>query len=175
MWSFLGWFPLSGSSSTLLWSLFCFKVMEQCLCSPVYRHSLHSWPSVSPCSFVLNYERFAWLLWQVNPDLERFGLIDCTEPDPPSLYLCLLTEVGGRGHSWLSSSRAAKLCLHRGTEKHTCALTSGTFMCCDVELMGKTSVPVCENAACVRHLQQLWKPHACCTCAQVQRHTQTTC
>lgn len=35
-----------------------------------------------------------------------------------------------------------------GIEKHTCALTSGTFMCCNVVLMSITSVPVCEKAAC---------------------------
>lgn len=106
MWSFLGWLLVSGSSSTLLWSLFCFKVMEQCLCSTVYHHSLHSWPSVSAYSFVLNCERFAWLLWQVNPDLERFGLIDCTEPDPPSLYLCLSPPVyDGRELKWFLAHR----------------------------------------------------------------------
>lgn len=44
-----------------------------------------------------------------------------------------------------------------GTEKHTCALTSGTFMCCNVGLMSKTSGFVCEKAVRhqAEHLQQL--------------------
>lgn len=50
-------------------------------------------------------------------------------------------------------------CVYTGgaTEKHTCALTSGTFMCCNAVLMNKTSGPVCEKTAChlARHPQQL--------------------
>lgn len=64
-------------------------------------------------------------------------------------------------HNFCLNRQPEKLCLHRGggegTEKHTCALTSGTFMCCNVVSMGKTSVSVCEKAArhLVKHLQQL--------------------
>lgn len=44
--------------------------------------------------------------------------------------------------------QADKMCLYEGPEKHTCALTSGTFMCRSVVLMSKTSAWVCEKAAC---------------------------
>lgn len=54
---------------------------------------------------------------------------------------------GGGGGGLLGvgmhDSQAEKLCLNRGGQKkHTSALTSGTFACCNVVSVNKTSVCV---------------------------------
>lgn len=59
---------------------------------------------------------------------------------------------GGGGGGLLGvgmhDSQAEKLCLNRGGQKkHTSALTSGTFACCNVVSVNKTSVCVCVRAS----------------------------